>query len=74
MPKNKVEASPKPPIAPGRIEVTNQNALRLMAGMSDIMVQQNKVIIGLLGSINASLTKPAHDLGGSDGLSNNKQQ
>jgi|WetSurMetagenome_2_1015567.scaffolds.fasta_scaffold93707_2 hypothetical protein len=51
-----------------RIEVTNQNALKLAVGLLDIMVSQNKVIIERLGSISGSISKLANvDLGASDG-------
>jgi hypothetical protein len=51
-----------------RIEVTNQNALKLAVGLLDIMVSQNKVIIERLGSMNGLLSKISNvDLGEEDG-------
>ena len=53
-----------------RIQVTPQNALTLLVGLTNNTVEQNKIIIGLLGEINMKLTKPALDLGGADGQPN----
>lgn len=55
---------------PKRIQVTPANALILLVGLTNNVVEQNKAIIRLLGEINMKLTKPAIDLGGADGQPN----
>lgn len=61
--KKSKELAPAPE-APKRIQVTPENASILTVGLLNNVVEQNRSIIMLLGSINAKLTKPATDLGG----------
>lgn len=56
-----------------RIEVTTKNALILSTGLLDTIVQQNRVIIERLGSMNGLLSKLANlDIGEKDGKPDNQ--
>lgn len=46
-------------VPPGKIQVTPENAATLTAGLLNTVVEQNKIIIKLLQSMNGSISKIA---------------